>query len=102
MSSRPLDPRASHPRTPRRFRSRRHAQPGLSVEGCTKLCGAHHPIVPDDLDVTVWLCYLHIDKSVGTGRGSHMLEDIIQDPDLDEFRTTYKAGETVVLEGDSL
>jgi hypothetical protein len=31
-----------------------------------------------------------------------MLEDIIQDPDLDEFRTTYKAGETVVLEGDSL
>lgn len=30
-----------------------------------------------------------------------MLEDIIQNPDLDEFKTTFNAGETVILEGDA-
>lgn len=30
-----------------------------------------------------------------------MLEDIIKNPDLDRFMTTYKAGETLILEGDS-
>jgi PAS domain S-box-containing protein len=30
-----------------------------------------------------------------------MLEDIINNPDLDRFKTTFNAGETIILEGDS-
>jgi PAS domain S-box-containing protein len=30
-----------------------------------------------------------------------MLEDVIQHPDVNEFKTTFKAGETVILEGDA-